>query len=124
VNPNELAVILVFVAVLLGLAGYFGWRQVQTLRRLRLQTELPPEDQNYYKHQSWRRLVGCALMILLAALLSGWYLLGFDTQTVALSMRGNSTDTAAACATASDTPRIALAPSFPLFAVPSSARRS
>ena len=91
----ELTLVCLIVVLLLALAFFFAWRQVQTLRRLRLQTELPPEDQNYYKHQSWRRLVGCALMILLAALLSGWYLLGFDTQTVALSMRGNSTDTAA-----------------------------
>jgi hypothetical protein len=66
----------VIVAVLLGLAGYFGWRQWQTLRGLRGQAELPPEDRRYYRTQAWLRLVNCGLMVVFAGLLAGTYLLG------------------------------------------------
>lgn len=91
----ELFVVCLMVVLLLTLAGYFGWRQIQTLRGVRQASELSSEDRSYYRHQAWRRLVGCALMVVLAALLAGWYLLGFDTQTAALNLRGNTTDPAA-----------------------------
>jgi hypothetical protein len=91
----ELALVCLIVLVLVTLAGLFGWRQGQTLRGLGRQEELSVEDRVYYRHQAWRRLVGCMLMIVLAGLLSGWYLLGFDTRTLALSARGNSADTVA-----------------------------
>lgn len=68
------------IVVLLGLAGYYGWRQVQTLRLLPLQENLPPEDRSYVRNQAWRRLACCGLMVLLAALLMGTYLLGLEGQ--------------------------------------------
>jgi hypothetical protein len=96
VEAHELELVLValIVLVLVALAGLFGWRQWQLLRGLG-HAELSVEDRVYYRHQAWRRLAGCVLMIVLAGLLSGWYLLGFDTRTAALTVRGNSTDTVA-----------------------------
>jgi hypothetical protein len=65
------------ILLLLGLAAWFGRRQVQTLRDTRSVENLPSEDRRYVRRQAWRRLVGCALMVVLAGLLAGWYLLGF-----------------------------------------------
>ena len=88
----ELLVVCLIVVLLLALSGYFGWRQWQTLRGLRQSSGLSPEDRRYHRFQAWRRLVGCALMVVLAALLAGWYVLGFDSQTAALSLRGKPAD--------------------------------
>ncbi len=81
----ELLFVCVLVVLLLGLAGFFGWRQWQTLRGMRLQSELSADDQSYLKHQSWRRLVGCALMVVLAALLAGAYWIDFDARAAAIA---------------------------------------
>ncbi len=61
------------IAVLLGLAGYYAWRQVRTLRALRDETMLPPEDWRYARNQAWRRLVCSALMVAFAAMLAGTF---------------------------------------------------
>src|SRR5207249_11993708 len=82
--------------VLIALAGFFDSRKWQTRRILPLLTEFSDDDRNYLKHQSWRRLVGCGLMILLAVLLAGAYWIDFDSQAAALSRHGNSTDSAEA----------------------------
>lgn len=68
------------IVMLLGLAGYYVWRQVQTLRLLPMQENLPPEDRSYVRNQAWRRLVSCGLMVLLAVLLTGHYVLGLEDQ--------------------------------------------
>ncbi len=68
------------VLVLIGLAGYFGWQQRQSLRWLRRQRDLPAEDQKYYRRQAWLRLVTCGLMVLLAALLAAYYLFGLEAR--------------------------------------------
>jgi hypothetical protein len=59
------------VALLLGVAGYYFWRQVQALRVLRQSPNLPAEERTYRRNQIGRRLAGCVLMILLAGLLGG-----------------------------------------------------
>jgi hypothetical protein len=64
------------VVVLLGMAGYYTWRQWQALRHLRVADELDAADRRYYLVRAWRRLVGCGVMVLLAAGLAGTYLLG------------------------------------------------
>ena len=61
---------IVIVLVLLGLAGYYAWRQVQTLRRLRWETELSEDDRRYTTRLAWRRLLCCGLMVLLAGLMA------------------------------------------------------
>ena len=73
------------VLLLLALAGYFGRRQLQTLRAWRGAGEMSTEDRYYSYRQAWRRLLGCALMVVLAGLLGGWYLSGLDHETRHLS---------------------------------------
>ena len=72
------AVAAVFVIALLSLGGYYGWKQVRTLRRLRRQPELPAEDRRYHFSQAWVRLVCCGLMVLMAAMIGGSYLFGLE----------------------------------------------
>jgi hypothetical protein len=66
------------VLVTLGVAVYFGRQQLRTLRTLRHRTELPPDDQAYFRRQAWRRLAGCVLLVGVAGMLSVWYLTGLD----------------------------------------------
>jgi hypothetical protein len=70
VTPAELAFHLVLIVLLLFLAGYFGWKQFQTLRGLRRSTETA-EDRRFLRRQAIRRLVCCGLMLLLAGLIMG-----------------------------------------------------
>jgi hypothetical protein len=70
-DPVELVFSILLVVVLLVLAGYFGYRQVRALRRLREQTDLSPEDRRFYRKQARRRLVVSVLMVLLALMLAG-----------------------------------------------------
>jgi hypothetical protein len=64
------------VVILLGVAGYYGWRQWQTLGSLKQQPGLSAADRQYHKSQARRRLISSALMVILAGLLIGSYLLG------------------------------------------------
>ena len=59
------------VFVLLGLAGYYGFRQVQMLHGLRLADERSPEEREFSRRQAWRRLISSALMVVFAGLLAG-----------------------------------------------------
>jgi cytochrome c-type biogenesis protein CcmH/NrfG len=61
----------VLVAALLFLSIFYTWRQVLALRRLRLTPDLPADEMSYQRRQAWRRLVTCALMFVLAVLLTG-----------------------------------------------------
>jgi hypothetical protein len=58
------------VVVLLGVAGFYGWRQVALLRRLRLRQDIPSEEDDYLRRQAWRRLINSGLMVLLAGMLA------------------------------------------------------
>jgi hypothetical protein len=62
------------IAVLVGLAGYYAWRQVQALRGLRRAENMPPEDRSYVRNQAWRRLACSALMVVFAGLLAGSFI--------------------------------------------------
>jgi hypothetical protein len=57
------------VAALLALSAFYAWRQVRLLRRLPA-AGLAPDEARWRRRQAWRRLVGCGLMLALAALLS------------------------------------------------------
>jgi hypothetical protein len=72
----ELTYAVLIVVVLLGLAVYFAARQWQTLRRLARQPDLPRDDRRFQKAQALRRLFSSGLMILLAGMLVGTYLVG------------------------------------------------
>jgi hypothetical protein len=88
VELSQLVFGVLLVLVMLSLAGYYGWRQVQTLRTLPDSQELPGE-RLYVRRQAWRRLVGCVLMLLLACLFSGWFLFGIDDLANQLVQQGH-----------------------------------
>jgi hypothetical protein len=73
-NPKEIIFGGILAAVLLGLAGYFAWRQKNTLGKLREQ-DLDPEDRLYIYRQVQRRLLCSVLMVVLAGMLVGWFFL-------------------------------------------------
>jgi hypothetical protein len=87
-SPAELVIAAGIILVLLGLAGHFARRQWQTLRSLRDQPDLSPEDRSYYRSQTWRRLTGCLLMVAFAGMLAGWYVLGLSQQAENLRRQG------------------------------------
>jgi hypothetical protein len=74
-DAAEFAFGALLVALLLGLAGYFTWKQRAALRELRDHPEMPREDRRYLRNQVVRRLFCSALMVVLAGLLVGWYFL-------------------------------------------------
>lgn len=86
----QIIFVVLLVAALLGLAGYYGWFQVRTLLRVRATPDLTREDRRYFLNQSFRRLVGCVLMVLFAGLLAGWFLLGIDDLANRLVLEGQA----------------------------------
>ncbi len=85
------------IGVLLALAGYYAWRQVQTLRRLRRDENLSPEDRQYVRGQALRRLACSGLMIVFAGLLAGSFDIEFRAQDLvnlgdAAKARGEQTN--------------------------------
>jgi len=74
VDPTQLVFGIALVVVLVALAGYYAWRQVQTLRGLR-GAEGPPEDRLYGRALAYRRLVCSGLMLVFAAMLVGAFFL-------------------------------------------------
>jgi hypothetical protein len=73
-NPSELAFGALLVIALLGMAGYYAWRQRHTLRLLR-DPSLSPEDRGYLQGQVRRRMMSSVLMVVLAGMLIAWYFL-------------------------------------------------
>jgi uncharacterized membrane protein YfcA len=71
VSPAQILSTIALIAVLVGLAGYYAWRQVQALRGLRRAGDLPREDRAYVRNQAWRRLACSAVMVVFAGLLAG-----------------------------------------------------
>jgi hypothetical protein len=82
VSPTQILSTALLMLVLPGLAGYYAWRQVQTLRGLRHDDTTPPEDRRYLRNQAWRRLACSALMVILAALLAGSFFIEFRAQNL------------------------------------------
>jgi hypothetical protein len=79
----------VLTVAMFGLALFFAWRQGQTLRWLKTRPELPPEDQHYFRRRSYRRLVGCVLLMALAGMFAGLYSLGILSELDRLAELGN-----------------------------------
>ena len=61
----------VLVVALLGLAAFYGWRQLRILRALKASDERPEEERRFVRRQAWRRLVGSGLMVIFAGMLVG-----------------------------------------------------
>lgn len=78
------------VVILLALAVFFGVRQVRLLRTLVGHPELAAEDRVYHRRQAWRRLMGCGLMVLFAAMLAGWYVFGLNQRAEELRAEGRA----------------------------------
>jgi hypothetical protein len=81
----------VLVAVLFVLAGFYAWRQVRLLRRLRGAHGLSDAEARWRRGQAWRRLVGSALMLGLAAFV--WAALAMEPQAQRLADAGPAADT-------------------------------
>jgi hypothetical protein len=75
IGPGESIYAALIVIALFGLAAYFAWRQCKALRDLPRQQDLSVEDRRYLRGQALRRLVSCGLMVILAGMLVGSYLL-------------------------------------------------
>jgi hypothetical protein len=76
VNAVSPLVASLLVLLLLGVAGYFARQQVQALRALPRQDNLPPEDERYFRRRAWRRLLGCALLAAIAGMIAWAYVGG------------------------------------------------
>jgi ABC-type Fe3+ transport system permease subunit len=67
---SEIIVGSLIVLLLLGLSFHFGRLQLVALRKLRQSPDLPVEEQRYERSKAHRRLVSCALTLLLAFLMA------------------------------------------------------
>jgi NADH:ubiquinone oxidoreductase subunit 3 (subunit A) len=72
------------VAVLIGLAGYFGIQQWRTIRRLKQSENLHPEDRRYHRRHAGRVFICCVLMMMVAGMVGGWYVLGLERSAAEL----------------------------------------
>jgi uncharacterized protein HemX len=86
-SSDLLGFTLVLVAVLLGLAGYFGWQQVRTLRGLKAPAGVDADNRFYLRSQAYRRLFCSLLMVVLAAQLVGWLFLEATDQELQRELR-------------------------------------
>lgn len=91
-NPRELAFGSILVVALCGLAGYFIWQQWRTFKRTTKDKSLSEEDRQYYRGQIRRRMFGSGLMLVLAGLLAGSYLLESEYQRVTAEAEANPDD--------------------------------
>ena len=92
-NPTlEFSYATAIVVVLLGLAGYFGRRQIQTLRGLKNQENLASEDRRYVRNQAILRLSSCVLMVAFAGMLAGAYLTNQQRRAVELGEQRQAAD--------------------------------
>ncbi len=75
---SERLLAVAIVIVLFGLAGYFGWQQWRAIQRLRQAKNLHPEDRRYHRLHAGRVFICCVLMIMVAGMVGGWYVLGLE----------------------------------------------
>ena len=78
------------VVVLISVAVYYGPRQLQALRNLRTDSESDARDRRYLRAQAWRRLINSALMLFLAALLVGSYIVGQERQATEIGAKATN----------------------------------
>jgi hypothetical protein len=74
---ETLFAVVIFVTVL-ALACYFGRQQLQTLRGLPNQPDLPPEDRDYLRRQALLRLIGCVLLVVLGTQVGAAFVFGLE----------------------------------------------
>lgn len=86
-NPETLSALVIVVA-LLGLAGYFAWRQWRTLRQLPGREDISAEEKQFQRSQAWRRLFTSVVMVVMAGLLIGTYGMGQEERAEKLAQPG------------------------------------
>src|SRR5262245_33153883 len=69
---------------MIGLATYFARQQWRALKRLRQAENIHPEEHRYQRLHAGRVFICCVLMILVAGMVGGWYVLGLDAQYEAI----------------------------------------
>jgi hypothetical protein len=74
----------VFVAVLIGLAG-IGWHRWWSIRHWKQVENLPPQDRRYYRLHAGRVFICCVLAIMVAGMVGGWYVSGLDRSAAKLA---------------------------------------
>jgi hypothetical protein len=77
-TPWEIAIGLVIAAILVAVAVYFVRRQRHLLQHLRMSTELAKDHRRYLLKQSWRRMFGSLLLVVLAVMLVGSLFLDYE----------------------------------------------
>jgi uncharacterized membrane protein YedE/YeeE len=80
VDPLGTTLGILIAVVLVLVAGYFIHRQRLTLQSLRADTNMPTEQRRYLYKQSWRRMFGAVLLILLGAMMLGSVFLDYEPQ--------------------------------------------
>jgi hypothetical protein len=79
VDNTELVFGALLVVLLLGLAGFYSWRQIRMLRTLGRDSPgsssswFTVDERRYLRRQAWRRIASSVLMVLFAGLLVGSY---------------------------------------------------
>jgi hypothetical protein len=79
-NPSEFAWAAIIAAGMIALAAYYARQQWRALRRLKQAETIHPEEQRYQRMHAGRVFVCCILMILVAGMVGGWYVLGLDAK--------------------------------------------
>src|SRR5262249_43991077 len=74
-SEMELIFGIAIVLVLLGVAGYFGYRQIQNSQKLSRDRDIPNEERQFIRRQIRRRLVCCVLMVIFPGFLAGWFVI-------------------------------------------------
>jgi hypothetical protein len=70
----------VLVTALVGIAVHYCRKACSTLRATWTEIAMLPEERMFLRRQSWRRLVNGGFMLVLAAMLAGSYVLGFQSR--------------------------------------------
>jgi hypothetical protein len=73
VDNTELIFGTLLVLLLLGLAGFYSWRQIRMLRTLARDHSFSTDERRYLQRQAWRRIACSVLMVIFAGLLVGSY---------------------------------------------------
>lgn len=73
---NEWVAMSLLAGLLVLVGGYYLLTAIRTLQRTTPAYEMLPDERRFLRRQSWRRLVNSALMLVLAVLMVGAYLVG------------------------------------------------
>lgn len=88
-STAQIAFALTLVIVLLGTAAYVAWRQIQILREVAGNDNLPTDERDHLRSRARRRLATCVLLLLLAGWLGGFLFLEPQAQQFLELVREN-----------------------------------